>query len=93
VNRKETNRTESVSGLIWGGSDPALKGLPLTLIAPARSCCGPSVGPALVQRWSEQGQTRGPIPSHSFRWECTERGSRVKGLRLRCDERAQNARP
>jgi len=31
--------------------------------------------------------------SHFFAGECTERGSRVKGLRVRCDERAKTARP
>src|SRR5208282_6767456 len=28
-----------------------------------------------------------------FAGECTERGNRVKGLRVRCDERAKTARP
>jgi hypothetical protein len=30
---------------------------------------------------------------HFFAEECSERGSRVKGLRVRSDERAQTARP
>ena len=31
--------------------------------------------------------------SHFFAGECTERGSRVKGLRVRSDERAKNRAP
>jgi hypothetical protein len=40
----------------------------------------------------KQRQTQRVI-SHSFAGECTKRGSRVKGLRVRSDERAQTARP